>query len=173
VPDGDHDARTVSDVYSGQSQTDTTPSPITEAMKRAFVDNIELILSIAGLGVIFSVPALLGSNDSFWQVAAATAAGVGLLHGIIFWVLRAKQRRVRRRAIEEIREMLADVVKNQLAVIGMLLPGTEEYEGQIEHIKQSIGSISSHVDTLSEEAIVEWKTHYHEAVVNATELEPA
>lgn len=53
---------------------------------------------------------------------AVTALGISVLHGLIFWVVRRRQRRVRQEAIVEIREMLADVVKNQLAAIGMSLP---------------------------------------------------
>ena len=59
-----------------------------------------------------------------------------MLHGGIFWAIRRRQRRIRQQAILEIREMLADVVKNQLAIIGMWLPGKDRtmYEEQIEWV---------------------------------------
>ena len=71
---------------------------------RHFVDNIELYLSAAGLVVVWAVAAVLG---------------VSVLHGAIFWVVRRRQRRIRAQSVHEIREMLTDQVKNQLAVMRM------------------------------------------------------
>ncbi len=129
-----------------------------------FIDNIELWLSGAGIVVIVSVPYLLNPGPSgFWKVAAITAIGVGLLHGVIFWVIRRRQRMIRQESIREIRGMLTDVVKNKLSVIEMYLPESEEQdvvEVQLEGIHDSIDQISEHVDTLSEESIDDWKTRY-------------
>lgn len=129
-----------------------------------FVDNIELWLSGAGLVVILGVPYVLDpAPGNFWKVAAITAIGVGLLHGMIFWVIRRRQRMIRQRSINEIRGMLTDLVKNKLAVIDMYLPeddGQEVVEAQLEGIRESIQQISRHVDTLSEESIEDWKTQY-------------
>jgi hypothetical protein len=129
-----------------------------------FIDNIELWLSGAGIVVILGVPYLLDpSPNGFWKVAAITAIGVGLLHGVIFWVIRRRQRMIRQRSINEIRGMLTDVVKNKLSIIEMYLPNNEEQavvEEQLEGIHDSIEQISEHVDTLSEEAIDDWKTKY-------------
>ncbi len=142
---------------------------------RAFLNNIELWLSGAGLAVILAVPAFFATGTTFWKVAAITAIGVGLLHGMIFWVVRRRQRQIRERSIEEIREMLADVVKNQLSVIDMYLPQEDQalVEMELQGIQESIRAISHQVDTLSEEAIHEWKVKYDGAVREATNLEPA
>lgn len=129
-----------------------------------FIDNIELWLSGAGIVVILGVPYLLDPSPSgFWKVAAITAIGVGLLHGVIFWVIRRRQRMIRQQSINEIRGMLTDVVKNKLAVIEMYLPDEDEQEvveAQLEGIHDSMEQISSHVDALSEESIDDWKTKY-------------
>ncbi len=144
--------------------------------RNAFVDNIELWLSGAGLGVILGVPNLFApAAGSFWKVAAITAIGVGLLHGLIFWAIRRRQRIVRHRAIDEIREMLRDVVKNKLAIIDMYLPeenGQEIVEAQLVGIRETIEQITLHVDTLSEEAIKDWKTKYDGAIRRTTGLDP-
>ena len=140
------------------------------------IKNIELWLSAAGLIVILAVPELFAQGgEGFWQIAALTAMVVGVLHGTIFWIIRRRQRRIRERSIAEIREMLSDVIKNQLAVMQMYLPRENEeiVEAELEGIKASINQVSEQVDTLSEEALPEWKTHYHEAVGNATTLEAA
>jgi hypothetical protein len=140
-------------------------------MKR-FLNNIELWFSGAGLLVVWIAAVIVApGNANVWQIAAVTALVVSVLHGMIFWVVRGRQRRLRARSINEIREMLADVVKNDLAVIQMVLP--EEKSFEVEMIKERIEAIGAQVDHLSEEALTTWKQHYREAVVNATDLQPA
>lgn len=145
--------------------------------RNAFIDNIELWLSGAGLLVILGAPSLFASAPgSFWRIAAITAIGVGLLHGVIFWVIRRRQRIIREKSIHEIREMLGDVVKNKLAIIDMYLSGNNGQaivETQLDGIRETIDQISFHVDTLSEESIEDWKTKYDGAVQRTTDLEPA
>lgn len=140
---------------------------------RVFVNHIELWLSAAGLFVILAVPAIFGGAD-VWQVAAFTAAGVGVLHGLIFYAVRRRQRKRRMETILEIREMLSDVVKNQLAVIRASLPSDEDreqYDIYFDGIEDSIEEIAERVDSLSEESIEDWKSEYREAVANATAIE--
>lgn len=140
--------------------------------RNTFIDNIELWLSGAGIAVIVGVPNLLAPTPgSFWKVAAITAIGVGLLHGVIFWVIRRRQRVIRRQSIDEIREMLGDVVKNKLAVIDMYLPeddGQQVVEAQLDGIRETIDQISLHIDTVSEESIKDWRTKYDGAVRRTT-----
>ena len=145
--------------------------------RNAFIDHIELWLSGAGLVVILGVPRLVApAPGTFWRVAAITAIGVGLLHGVIFWVIRRRQRTIRQKSIEEIREMLGDVVKNKLSVIDMYLPeddGQQVVEAQLDGIQETIDQISTHVDAISEESIKDWKTKYDGAVRRTTTLDPA
>lgn len=137
---------------------------------RGFINHIELWLSGAGLIVILAVPAVFGGTN-VWRVAAFTAAGVGVLHGLIFYAVRRRQRKRRMETIVEIREMLSDVVKNQLAVIRASLPAgedREQYDIYFDGIEDSIEEIAERVDSLSEESIEDWKSEYREAVSNAT-----
>lgn len=103
-----------------------------------------------------------------WKVAAVTALAVSVLHGLIFWVVRRRQRQVRTQAIHEIKEMLADVVKNQLAIIGMSLPerGETADDFHIESIKDSVAQIEGMMDAISEETLVGWKATYAEILEN-------
>ena len=80
------------------------------------LNNIELVLTLVGLIVILVVPRLLGS-DNPWYVMALTATIVGVLHGLIFWVVRRRQRLVRQQTIGSVRLMMQDLVKNHLSVI--------------------------------------------------------
>ena len=144
-----------------------------------FLNNVELWLSSAGVVVVYLASSLFAPEGAnVWRIAAGTALAVSVIHGVIFWVVRKRQRAMRERALAEIREMLADRVKNQLAVIAMSLPMTQDREAYafaVEGINTSVDSISSMVDSLSQESLKSWKRHYREAVANATdlELEPA
>lgn len=130
------------------------------------VDNIELYLSAAGLAVVWIVAAVLGPTGvSVWQVAAVTALGVSVLHGAIFWVVRRRQRQIRAQSVHEIREMLTDQVKNQLAVMRMWMPErtAPELEAHLKGIAESIDEVDRMVDGLSEEKLRAWKATYSNA----------
>ena len=133
---------------------------------RHFVDNIELYLSAAGLVVVWAVAAVLGpAGVSVWQVAAVTALGVSVLHGAIFWVVRRRQRQIRAQSVHEIREMLTDQVKNQLALMRMWMPeqAGPELEAHLEGIAASIDEVDRMVDGLSVEKLRAWKATYANA----------
>lgn len=142
---------------------------------RFFFNHLELLFSFAGLAVIWLVPVLFrGSTYEVWAVAAVTATMVGVLHGGIFWVVRARQRRLRSRAIWEIREMLEDRVRNQLAVVQMYLPTGPEaaaFQFELEGIRESVDTISTLVTTLDEQALEAWKGQYAEALEQVARTE--
>jgi len=148
-----------------------------DRLPRGFVNHIELWLSGVALVLIFGLPALAGpSGTDFWRLTALIAIAVGTIHGLIFWVVRRRQRQIRRESIQEIRAMLADVVKNRLAAIDMYLPEEEDPEmvrKEVEGIRQSISDIADHVDNLSEETLEDWADKYEEALRQTAELETA
>jgi uncharacterized membrane protein SirB2 len=97
-----------------------------DRLPSSFVNHIELWLSGVGLLLIFGVAFFMGSSGAaFWRLIAIIAVGIGVVHGLIFWAVRRRQRRVRRQSIREIRQMLSDVLKNKLATINMYLPEEE------------------------------------------------
>ncbi len=131
---------------------------------RRFIDHIELWLSAAGLLVVGLVT-LAAPGVEPWKVAAVTALGISVVHGVLFWVVRRRQRLVRAEAVHEIREMLTDEVKNQLAVIGASLPSgaLSEYAGQLADVSRSVDAISALMDGLTEEKLSAWKRTYSNA----------
>lgn len=135
-------------------------------MKR-FVDNIELWLSAAGLLVVWGAAAVLGpSGVGVWQIAAVTALGVSVLHGLIFWVVRRRQRLIRSESVDTIREMLTDQVSNQLAIMRMWIPEDADraaLEAHFDGIDTSISEIDRMVNGLSEEKLRAWETTYANA----------
>jgi hypothetical protein len=136
-----------------------------------FLNNIELWLSGAALILIFGIPELLGpSGPAFWRITAIIAVVVGTFHGVLFWGVRRRQRRIRRQAIQNIQAMLADVIKNRLTAIDMYLPQDDDPEllrQEVEGIRRSIREIAEEVDTLSEESLEAWEERYDEALQSA------
>ena len=135
-------------------------------MKR-FIDNIELWLSAAGLLVVWAAAAVLEPTGvGVWQIAAITALAVSVLHGVIFWVVRRRQRRIRAESVHVIREMLTDQVSNQLAIMRMLIPedaDREQFDAHFDGIDASISEIDAMVNGLSEEKLRAWEETYANA----------
>lgn len=138
-------------------------------MLKKFLQHIELILSAAGVAVIFLIPALVGPGPGgYWKIVALTAIFVGVLHGIIFWIIRSRQRRVRAEAIHEIRMMLHDRINNALATIMIQTSFTHDElaqrQAQLEAIQKSVEKISSQLEDVSDESLAKWKDRYSNAV---------
>lgn len=126
-----------------------------------FLDNLELILSLVGLLVIWSIPSFVFRGHDIWKVTAATAITVGLLHGVIFWLVRRRQRKVRRESIKELQMMLRDVVNNQLTII--MASASRPDPKSVERVQNSVQRISDLLNTLSEESLSGWKERYKRA----------
>jgi hypothetical protein len=131
---------------------------------RTFINHIELWLSAAGLVVVWIVTLALPGVEP-WKVAAITALGVSVVHGVLFWTVRRRQRLAQARVIHEIREMLTDQVKNQLAVIATALPASSlsEYAEQLHDVTESVDAIGEMMDGLTIETLREWKATYSNA----------
>lgn len=83
-------------------------------MKRVFLNHIELWLSGLGLLVIVAVPYLAAPPAATWQTAALTAIAVGVIHGVLFWVVRRRGEALRTRAraqLEAYNEKLEERVR--------------------------------------------------------------
>ena len=136
-------------------------------VNRIVLATIELWLSAAGLIVIGAVPVLLGAeHTAYWQVAAVTAVGVGLIHGLIFWFVRQRQRSVRRNAIAGIRTMLQDQINNRLTHVSLHVAAVvaDESYNEIDEIQSSLAAIAQLLDTISEESMREWRATYAKAL---------
>jgi hypothetical protein len=131
--------------------------------------NIEIILSVLGLLIILAVPSIVNSQpDKFWEVTAITAVLVGLIHGIIFWLIRRRQRVIRARVFDEVRIALADVINNEVVALKLnarKLSGTSDHFAAIETHLQAVNKIANkitdYVNFLSEDSIRAWRDKYH------------
>lgn len=132
-------------------------------MRRAFLDNIELWLSGAGIVVILAVPTILHAQGAdAWRLGAIAATTVGVLHGLIFWIVRRRQRETRREVIAELRGMLRDRVNNNLAVISMSVADVKNAESadSVRDLEAAVDRIATLVTSLSDESVESWKKRY-------------
>lgn len=93
----------------------------------------------------------------------ATAFGMGCIQWAIGWADRERQRRLRARAITEIREMLADQVLNQLAAVKMWMaeaPDPETIEVILREADESVDRVVDLISGLSEEQLDTWRLSY-------------
>ncbi|HXC24751.1 MAG TPA: hypothetical protein VNU46_02470 [Gemmatimonadaceae bacterium] len=131
-----------------------------------FVNNIELYLTTVGVIICFAIPVLFGVHN-YWQVLAITAVGISILHGVLFWVVRRRQRRLRQELIEAMRPMLSDRIKNLLTVV--LMAATERSEmmdaARVEAAITAADEITATLDQLSLESVRRWHRHYQSGPV--------
>ena len=137
---------------------------------KAILRHLELILTFAGLVVIFGATALVHPDGvSSWTVAAITATAVGIIHGILFWVVRRRQRQVRQAALADVEQMLRDVIANQLSVIRLSAhlnrdPASEKTQIAIERLENAVANIHGAISNISEESLATWRTRYRSAL---------
>lgn len=128
------------------------------------VQNLELVLTAAGLLVIFGVHFVGKSHGGSWMIAAITATAVGAIHGLIFWLVRSRQRHIRIRALEEAKRMLKDIVNNQLCIIQFSADLQSRDAACVKdahsRISASVGHINSALNEISEESLDLWKKKY-------------
>ena len=135
-------------------------------MQSFFLRYLELLLTAAGLAVIIAASTFIHPEGvSRWMVTAITAIVVGVIHGLLFWAVRHRQRLVRRHALAETQHMLRDIVNNQLAIIRMDLDLANQPAGgatarSLDHMQRAIDTISQTLDNVNEESLARWQSHY-------------
>jgi Na+/melibiose symporter-like transporter len=120
---------------------------------------LELVLTAVGLLICLGVIALIpDARADKWFVVAVVAIVIGVVHGLIFFVVRERERRVREAAIEDVRAMLTDRVRNLMTVVAAY--GGSDEPAQVDQAEAARASILRLVDTLSEDALRRWRAHY-------------
>lgn len=126
-----------------------------------FLKYLEILFTLAGLVVIFlAVLIFTPTGASPWQVAAIAATLVGIVHGLLFWLVRRRQREVRRAVIADVQAMLKDVISNQLTLIlamsNLREARAEEALRAGDYISRSVTTISEALRHLSDETLHSW-----------------
>jgi|GEM_PF-6317872 len=127
-------------------------------MRRWFLCYLELWLSAVGVVVILLIPALLGvSRANRWYVTALVAIFVGVLHGLIFWSVRRRQRAVRDRTLTQVRAMLRDDIHKQVAaLLTMDARATDRQRVQLDGVFDSLVLLEHLLESLSTERLRTW-----------------
>jgi hypothetical protein len=125
---------------------------------RGFLNHIELWLSAAGVAVILLVGGLLGgSGGGQWKATAYTAIAVGVLHGLIFWTVRSRQRRVREKTLLDAHAMLRDGIQKQVAaLLTMDATASDEQRRRLDGVFDSLVLLDHLLDSLSSERLRAW-----------------
>jgi hypothetical protein len=130
-------------------------------LPKHFLDNIEMYLTAAGVIICFAVPIIFHVHD-FWRVLGITAVGISVLHGVLFWIVRRRQRQLRRELIDAMRPMLSDRIKNLLTVV--LMAATERSEAmdtsRVAAAITAADEITSTLDQLSLDSLHRWHRAY-------------
>ncbi len=82
-----------------------------------FVRYIELILTAVGLALCGLAIVAIPSSESKWFDVAMVSITIGVVHGVIFFVVRKRERRARSMAIADAAHMLQDRVNNLMTAV--------------------------------------------------------
>lgn len=125
---------------------------------KAFFLHLELALTAAGLLVIWTVPQLVAGPGSHpWQVTAWTAIGVGVTHGVLFWVVRRRQRHTRERVLAQSRCMLHEIGQNHVAALLTLSAGASPSERErLGGVMDALAFLDGLLDSLTDDGLREW-----------------
>jgi hypothetical protein len=108
---------------------------------------LELVPTTVGLLIVAAVFFLFRRVEP-WKAAAVCAVAVGVLHGIIFFTVRAAQRRARNEALALVRKNLDDLIRNKMKVVLCATESSEDdwcpvvryatlgIEELLDHVKQ-------------------------------------
>lgn len=129
-------------------------------LKKGFFRYLELVLSIVGVALTFTIPLLIPFHNS-WKVTAIVAVTISVIHGGIFWIVRQQKQLVREKTIIDLQRMLKDLVRNQLTVVQMntsLLTRRPQLADKANNrISDSIVKISLLLETLSDDSLSTWQ----------------
>lgn len=125
-----------------------------------FIRHLELWLSAAGLAVIVLMPSIFVTElPDWWHVAGLTAIAVGLLHGVIFWIVRQRQRWVCEQTLNEVRALLKHSINNPLTSIALQAGMVgDKNPAQVREILAAVDRISQALSTLSDERLTRWRS---------------
>ena len=123
----------------------------------------EIYVALMALAFVAVSVGLIRSGAPAGLAVLATVAGLTPIFASIQWADRQRQRRLRARAIAEIREMLTDQVLNQLAAVRMWMAEDADPDTMamvLNETDDSLDRVSDLITGLSEEQLDTWRLTY-------------
>ena len=133
------------------------------ALRSHVLRRFELYLAAATTLLVGAVVGMVLEDVAAVRTGAVAVVGTLSLQVAIHWADRERQRRLRAKAIHDIREMLQDRVLNQLASIKVWLSMTSDSSALrdlFDDVDTSIDEVATMVSDLSEEQLDTWQLHY-------------
>lgn len=133
-----------------------------------FLANLELYLTGVGLALTLAIPMFFGPAH-FWKAFGMIAVLLSVVHGLLFWAVRRRQRNVRAELLREVRGMLKDRINNQLQVlfdkaVSLRMDthsnGGDPTAAQIADVFEATRAVARTVDQISIEGLTLWKDRY-------------
>ena len=129
-----------------------------------FLRNVEIYLTLAGLAVIFAVP-MLFAREQWMTAVGVTAVLVGVVHGLLFWLIRRRQRLVRAALVSDLQMMLKDRINNKLQVVLVSAVSRDsvfnsEDQARLQQVSDAVQDVTQLLDRLSLESLSAWQKHY-------------
>jgi len=125
---------------------------------RWLLQYLELVLTAVGLAICCLMIALLPPAADKWQVVAIVAIVISVIHGIAFFLVRARQRAVRNQAIHDVAHMLQEQVTDYVNIVSRL--SSSDNSGHQQMARRAAGDLAELVDTLSEDALTSWRSRH-------------
>ncbi|WP_420456222.1 hypothetical protein [Rubrivirga sp.] len=128
-----------------------------------FVRRFELYLATATAALFTVIAWMVLAGVRPLYTGGTAWASLLALQIAIQWVDRERQRRLRAKAIHEIREMLTDRVLNQLSTLKVWAAMTSDsgqLAGIVSEVDATIDEVTEMVTGLSEEQLDTWQLRY-------------
>ncbi len=132
-------------------------------MRSHLLRRFEIYLALSTVVLLVVVMLMILNDVPALYSGPVTVIGMLSLQVAIQWADRQRQRRLRAKAIHDIREMLQDRVLNQLTSIKVWIAMTSEAEalnGMFDDVDASIDEVAAMVTDLSEEQLDTWQLRY-------------
>lgn len=126
--------------------------------------HLELVLTGAGLAVILVVPRYFPPTKQL-MASAVTATLVGVVHGLIFWAVRRRQRQMREALVADLQGMLKDRINNKLQVV-LIRAGEPTSDlgaddrARLDDISNAVRDVAQLLDVISLESLSRWQRRY-------------
>jgi hypothetical protein len=130
-------------------------------MQKTLIRHVELLASISALLTTLIAPNLLRLLGLDWTATwLITLALNVLILGRMLVVVYERRLVVRRRTINQVRQMLHDRIRNHLATVWLNVQISAPDQKRLTRIRDSVEAIEQELNTLSEDTLARWQVNY-------------